>query len=521
MPDSYLCLFLNAHLPYVRHTEQDDFLEEDWFLEAVIETYMPLVDALEGLLREGVPYRLAVSLSPTLCEMLADDLLLSRCRRRIERLHTLAAEEARRHAPDPEVSRVASMYESRFAHLGELFRSWGGDILARFRGLAENGAVELLTTAATHAVLPLLRREESVRAQVRIGVRNHEKHFGRRPGGFWLPECAYGRGVDRFLRAEGIEYSFVDSHGLAYASPKPRYSCFRPVRSEGGVAFFARDPESAREVWSRDEGYSGHPDYREFHRDLGYDADEEYIRSRIFPGGGRRHTGIKYHRITGRVPLGEKLIYDPEAASSRAREHAKDFVRKRLEQAGRLSGAMKESPVIACLYDAELFGHWWFEGVEFLTEVLRLLAQQDGLALTTPSSMLDASGQLQTCEPAASSWGYRGYFETWVNASNDWVLPVVHAAEDSVARIPAADSRIRVQALRELLLLQASDWPFIISCDTHVEYAVRRIREHSEKLEHLAAMVGRNDLDRPGLAEMEARDPIFPELLPEDFWGET
>ncbi len=518
MPRSYVCFLLSAHLPYVRHAEQEDFLEEDWLLEAVAETYLPLIDALETLHRQGVPCRLALSVSPTLCEMFADDLLRARCGRRLERLHQLSADQARMHASHPQLSKITSMYEARFARLKELFRSWDGDIISRLKRLAEEGVVELLTTSATHAVLPLLKRDESVRAQVRVGARNHEKHFGRRPDGFWLPECACGRDVGRFLRAEGFAYSFVDAHGLAYASPKPRYGCYRPVRSEAGVAFFARDPESAREVWSRDEGYPGDPVYREFHRDLGFDADEDYIRSRIFPGGGRRHTGLKYHRITGEVPLGEKRFYDPEAAFKRAREHARDFVRKRLDQINRLSGVMKEPPVIACLYDAELFGHWWFEGVEFLTEVFRLLAGAEATELATPSQVLSAAGELQPCEPASSSWGYGGYFETWLNGSNDWVLPTVHAAEDSFAELGRANPRVAAQALRELLLLQASDWPFIISCNTHVDYAVRRIREHSERLGRLVAMARRGELDPAALAGMEADHPLFPELCPEDFF---
>ena len=520
MRKSYICFLLNAHLPYVRHVEQEDFLEEDWLLESVLETYLPLIDALERLHAEGVAYRFAISVSPTLCEMLADDLLLSRCRRRLERLRELAAHEARAHASDPELSKVTSMYESRFAHLNDLFRSWRGDAISRLGRLAERGAVELLTTSATHAVLPLLKRDESVRAQVRVAARNHEKHFGRRPRGFWLPECAWGPGIDRFLRAEGFTYSFVDSHGLAYGSPRPRYQCFRPVRSRAGIAFLGRDPESTREVWSREEGYPGDPDYREFHRDLGHDADEDYIRRHVFPNGGRRYTGLKYHRITGKVPLHEKRVYDPEAASTKARRHARDFVRKRLEQIRRLSSAMKEPPVIACLYDADLFGHWWFEGVEFLGEVLRLLAESKGVVLATPSEILEEGGELQSCEPASSSWGYGGYFETWLNDSNDWVLPVVHAGEDALARLGPADARIKAQALRELLLLQASDWPFIITCKTHVEYAERRIREHSDKLKRLVSMGGWNEPDPTELARIECEDPVFPELRAEDFFAE-
>ncbi len=367
------------------------------------------------------------------------------------------------------------------------------------------GVLELVTCCATHGFLPLVSTEEARRAQVLAALANHEKHFGQKPRGIWLPECAYAPGLEKYLAGTGLEYFVADTHAVLYGEPRPRYGAHSPVLTPSGVAVFARDPETSRQVWSAEGGYPGDPFYREFYRDLGFDAPHEYLLPHLHRDGARRHLGLKYHRVTGRdVPLRDKQPYDPDRARERAAEHARHFVHERLRQARRLRDSFGDgrAPHVVAPYDAELFGHWWFEGLQFLELVFRELhapGLRGDIELITPGDFLDLGLPLQTQRPAQSSWGAGGYFAVWLNEKTSWMYPHQHAAE---ARMTALARRFRrapdpltrralAQAARELLLLQSSDWAFQISHDTTAAYAARRFRTHLRRFHALA-----DDLDR-------------------------
>ena len=324
----YLCLVLHSHLPYVRHPEHEDFLEEDWLFEGVTETYVPLLRAGERLDAEGVRYRLTIGVTPPLAAMLGDPLLQGRYRRHLDKLRELVAREVRGNPDSTPVGRLARFYSGWLAETSDYVESrWGGNLLDAFRDAQERGSVELITSTATHGFLPLMSSDLARRAQVRVGCEAYRQAFGRDPRGIWLGECAYARGVDRLLAEEGIEYFFLDAHGLHNGDPRPVYGVFAPVRTPGGACAFARDAEAAKQVWSAQEGYPGDPHYREFYRDLGWDADYDYIRPALHADGIRRGVGLKYHRVTGDVPLHRKAFYDPEAANQRAALHAAPFRR--------------------------------------------------------------------------------------------------------------------------------------------------------------------------------------------------
>lgn len=524
----YLSLVLHAHLPFVRHPEHDEFLEEDWLFEAITEVYLPLVALLGRLRGEGARPRLALTVSPTLAEMLADALLRTRYERHLTNLVALAEKELARTRRDaPEFHAAARLYhESLTASLSLWRDTLARDLIAAFGGLQSEGTLELLTCCATHGFLPLVSTEEARRAQVFAAVANHQKHFGARPRGIWLPECAYVPGVEEHLARAGLEYFVADTHALLFGDPRPRYGAHAPVRTPAGVHVFARDPETGRQVWSAKGGYPGDPFYREFYRDLGYDAPLDYLRPHLHRDGARRHLGLKYHRVTGRhVPLGDKQPYDPARADERAREHARHFVWSRREQAQRLQQAFDgRAPYVVAPYDAELFGHWWFEGPRFLEHVFRELhADAHDLALVTPGDFLDLKLPTQTQRPAQSSWGAGGHFAVWLNDQTSWMYPHQHAAEARMTaladRFPhdaaATDELTRralTQAARELLLLQSSDWAFQIAHDTAALYAARRFRAHVRRFNALADELERGRIDERRLADYEARDNLFPEL---------
>jgi 1,4-alpha-glucan branching enzyme len=519
-PAGYLILMLHAHLPFVRHPEHDDFLEEDWLYEAITETYIPLIQMMEGFERDRVPARFCMSLTPPLCEMLADPLLQKRYLDRLDGLLELAKKELKRTRGTPYLA-SAKMYASHFADCQALFARWKGNLVSAFRAFQEKGFVEIATCGATHGFLPLLATETGMRAQIQVAVTNYEKHFGRSPRGIWLPECAYAPGIDRLLSEAGIEYFYLDTHGVAYAEPRPRYGPYRPVATKHGVAAFARDVDSSKQVWSTEEGYPGDYEYREFYRDLGYDADYAYVRGYLHDDGVRRNIGIKYHRITGRVDLSRKEPYDPRRGTEKAAEHAGNFLFNRQNHARWLKETMGGAePVLVAPYDAELFGHWWHEGPQFLDFFMRKAAfDQNDIVLTTPGRFLDANKRLQVVEPCTSSWGDKGYYEVWLNGTNDWVYRHLHAAEARMQELTARfayphplELRALNQAARELLLAQSSDWAFIMTTGTMVQYAEKRTRDHLHRFNTLYEQLIERRLDANWLAETEARDNIFSEI---------
>lgn len=520
MPDlPKLNLVLHAHLPFVRHPEYDAFLEENWLFEAISESYLPLLLMLRRLDKSGIPGKITLTLTPTLCEMLSDHMLLSRYLRRLQGLCELAEKELYRvKTSAPDFFDAALHYHQRFNDLRRYFtEDLGGNLISAFRQYAASGRIEILACAATHAMLPLLENPATVRAQVEEGLKNHEKHFNAQARGFWLPECAFTPEIGRIVAEYGVAYFITDAHAVLHGQPRPKFGVYCPVRDAGGCAVFPRDPESSRQVWSAECGYPGDGLYREFYRDLGWDAPLDYIGNYLVAHDLRHDLGFKYFRVTGQVGLADKQPYTPSAAADRAAEHARHFVESRLAHARLLQEKTGRTPVFTAPYDAELFGHWWYEGPVFIEEIFRNAASA-GLELTTPGSCIDSGVILQPQEVCVSSWGYNGYFENWLNGSNDWIYPLLHRAGREMvelARISAPaelERRTLNQAARELMLAQSSDWAFILSTHTMAEYAHRRVSEHLEHFEALRNMLRRGRINEEYLQKLEERNNLFPEM---------
>ncbi len=514
-----LAIVLHAHLPFVRHPEHERFLEETWLHEAVVECYLPLLLMFEGWGRDRLPARLSLSLSPTLGAMLADPLLKQRCRRHLDALIDLAGAEVVRHHWDAARQKIAQFYHDRLSSLRRAYEERGGDLLGGFGRLQVSGQLDLLTCSATHAVLPLHRSHPgSIRAQIRAACRQHQQWFGAPPRGFWLPECAYAPELDEHLAEAGVRWFVVETHGLLQARPRPRYGVFAPVITPSGLAAFGRDPSCARQVWSRQAGYPGAPDYRDFYRDIGFDLDLEYLRPNLPAGPARSYTGLKYHRIAG--GQSDKALYDRALALQTASAHAAHFLRTRLKRARRLGEIMDQPPVFVAPYDAELLGHWWFEGPEFLDAVARQAqTEAPGLTLLTLENYLARQPAHFVATPNASSWGEGGHLKVWLNEKNAWLYPRLRAAQDRMAALArgagAAEGlagRFLRQAGCELLLAQASDWPFMIETGSSPDYARRRLEEHLARFQLLADRLDSGQLDEALLAGIEATDNLLPGL---------
>ncbi len=514
----YLCLILHAHLPFVRHPEHEHFLEEKWFYEAVTETYIPLINVFERLVEENVPFRLTISVSPTLVSMLTDGLLQERYLNHLYKLIELSDKEAGRTYNSP-FHETALMYQNQFRRTLETYHRYNGNLAGAFKKFQDMNRLELITCAATHGFLPLMaENKNAVRAQIKTAVDLYAKHFGSMPKGLWLPECAYAPGIDWILKEFGLKYFILDTHGLLFASHRPRYGVFAPIFCPSGVAAFGRDVESSKQVWSSNEGYPGDFDYREFYRDIGFDLDFEYIKPYIHPDGIRVHTGIKYYRITGRS--NHKEPYIPSNAREKAAIHAGNFMFNRQLQVEYLSGLMDRPPVVVAPYDAELFGHWWYEGpmwLEFLMKKLHY--DQKSILTVTPGDYLLRHNYNQVAVPCASTWGHKGYNEMWLGKNNDWIYRHLHMASDRMVWMSerychagGVQRRALNQAARELMLAQSSDWAFIMSTGTMTDYAVRRTKTHLINFLRLYEEICLDRIDEGWLNYLESKNNIFPDV---------
>ena len=529
---------LHSHLPYARQAGMWPHGEE-WVHEAIAETYIPLWSALHDLADEGVDYKVTVSITPILAEQLSDPLI-------IEHFITYAEERAAWAAAD--ISRFADAGEDELKALAVHFHHWysrnltefrdrfNKDLLGSLKVLQDRGHVEISTSAATHGYLPLLSRDSSIYGQIQTGVSSYQRHFGRRPKAIWLPECAYrpayldetnGKevrrpGLESFLAAQGIRVFFTETHTVeggqpvgkaageamgVYGSISRRYVVNTQAKEQvepgttyrsywvgdapGEVAVLGRNNRTGQQVWSGAFGYPGDAWYREFHRKDGV-------------------SGMQYWRIGGPdVDLGRKPTYVPERAQERVRDHARHFVGLVDELIRNYHDATGEYGIIASNYDTELFGHWWFEGVDWLKEVLRGIAELDSVDLTTASGFVDAHSPEDVMSLPESSWGMGGNHFTWMNVDTEWMWTPIHAAESRmealVEQYPDAGGDmldVLNQAARELLLLESSDWPFLVTTGQAKEYATQRFTEHVDRFNSLADIAERGGELAPDEREM-------------------
>jgi 1,4-alpha-glucan branching enzyme len=521
MPLGHLALVLHAHLPFVRHPEHARHLEERWLYEALIECYLPLLDAFDRLASDGVPFALTMSMTPPLVAMLKDDLLRERFENHLDRIEELAEHEMKRVFGDAQFAPVATFYRDEIRRVRAVWQRHDRDVVAGFVKHWDAGNLEILTCSATHCYLPgMIPAREGIAPQLDLGVSGFEKLVGRRPTGMWLPECAYHPSFDAEIARAGIRFTIVDTHGIQLARPRPPFGVHAPIISPNGVAFFGRDAESSKQVWSRDEGYPGDVFYRDFYRDIGFDLPESELHGEVGGDGARLMTGLKYYRITGETV--HKEPYQPGVARQKAKGHARDFVFNRVLQMKHLAKTVP-NPIVIAPYDAELYGHWWFEGPMFLEELFRALPLTEGdVEAVTLRRYLEKFPVQTEAVPAASSWGAGGYGEVWVGPEAAWSWRHVHHATRYVAWLvnsfrgsDGIRGRALDQTIRELLLLQSSDWNFIVKTGTSTKYAERRIRAHVHRLRHLGHLVETGKIEGNDLTWLEdvcSRDNFFAKL---------
>lgn len=565
----YVTFTLHSHLPYVvNHGTWPHGLE--WLHEAAAETYLPLLRVFGELEQQGLALKANVNLSPILLEQLSHPVFKDEfpkyLLRKIQAAHQDADEFTL--AGDRDMAEVAQFWRRFYEHALRQFDELRSDIIGGFQHFYDSGAIEIITCGATHGYFPLLGTDASIRAQVQTGVETHERYFGRKPRGIWLPECGYrpagpwqfpvslnglgspyGRqpfyreGVEQILAENGIEFFFVDTHlvdsstrftpyelmagnvpiALEIPPDHPEKSFYRPYYAESPdpearVAFFTRDPRTGVQVWSGDQGYPGDANYLEFHK-------------KRWPGGNR------YWRTTGsKVDLGLKQPYDPAIALARTREHAKHFVRITTEALQQFGNNGAGAPILTAPFDAELFGHWWFEGPEWLKNVaLEYAKPESQLKLISCSEYLDQFPPAGSLALPEGSWGAESNNSVWLNPDNEWTWTHIYPAELAVRQMAdsglwrghAIATRLAKQMCRELMLLESSDWQFLITTKAARDYAEKRFNTHLDQFRCLLDTWRRFEATHripaeklQELEEIEVRDSIFPEIDPE-LWSTT
>lgn len=546
---------LHSHLPYARLAGRWPHGEE-WLHEAATETYIPLLQTLYDLKNDGVPFRLTLGLTPILAEQLADADVLDHLDQYLDDRIAAAQRDMvyfkEAGTEDKHLCHLAEWYLHLFERIKHDFDiRFNRDIIGSFRQLQDEGYIEITTCAATHGYLPLLGRDSSIQGQLKTGAQSYRRLFGREPRGIWLPECAYRPayyaeegelrpGLEYWLAREGLQVFFSETHTITGGQPvgvaagdvvgpygdiKRRYlipaSSTVPERSattyqpyyvsdttsgmsaeqHSGVAVIGRNNRTGQQVWSADWGYPGDFDYREFHKKAGT-------------------SGLQYWRVTGaKTDLAYKDYYHPDWAAYKVDQHAEhfahlvgDLIRNHHTETG-------EYGLIASNYDTELFGHWWFEGVTWIGKVLRHLAQNEDVEMTTASTFIAEHPPTEVLHIPESSWGAGGTHFVWDNAETHWMWEPIHEAEVRMETLagrypdPTADEDMVLnQAARELLLLQSSDWPFLVTTGQAREYAIQRFSQHIERFNALARSIEKGTPDTERAAHFWELDKVFPDI---------
>jgi 1,4-alpha-glucan branching enzyme len=565
---AYLTFTLHAHLPYVvNHGTWPHGLE--WLHEAAAETYLPLLRVLHRLEQDGIALKANVSITPILLEQLAHPVFRTEFPKYLERKITAAIEDEAyfNQNGEPHLAETARYWNRFFQEKLEHFQQLGGDILGGYRRAAEAGLIDIITSGATHGYFPLLGTDESINAQIQTAVATHQCHVGQRPRGIWLPECAYRpaglwsypvvphgsskpwppierKGVEEFLTQAQIKFFFVDTHlveesvmftpyelraggpvgvgaSLAVETETARRSLYHAYYVEGPqahdqpVAIFPRDPRTGLQVWSGDAGYPGDPNYLDFHK-------------KRFPGGHR------YWQVTGtRIDIAFKTPYHPQKAAALTKSHAEHFVSLVVDS---LKAARSDAlpPILTSPFDAELFGHWWFEGPLWLEHVARAMARAEiPVALTSCGEYLSRYKPDSFLSLAEGSWGKNGTDEVWLSADTRWTWEYLYPAEIAVREAASSahwknspqGQRILKQLCRELLLLESSDWQFLITTEAARGYAESRFNEHLRSFQTIEKMWERHcagevlsEEDETALKSIEVQDSVFPQVDP-GFWA--
>ena len=530
---------LHGHLPYLSHADHH-------LHEFTSNTLIPLLQALYRLQDENVPYALTISLSPLLIEQLNDlsasvafnsfldeQISISRQDYEFFQHNRLAIRDQEHEVNDHHLAYLAERHAARFESIKTDFNErFNRDIVGAFRQLQEANLIEMIASPISHAYLPLLKHDSSIARQVRMAVSHYQRIFDRRPTGMWLPELGYRPGLETLLADEGIKVFPCESHLLTGGPPvgmaagedrgpnsavKRRFALAQrqiaPVRNTTTmqpywadknkcIATIARDNRSTMQVWGEAMGYPGDVDYREAQRRSG-------------------SSGLPYWRITGHdIGPDDKDDYHPEWGRYKVEQHAEHFAHLIGDMIRGYYAEAGQPGLIAPMFDMQLFGHWWFEGVDWLEQTCRHLANTPQIELNTMSQFVTAHPPTDSVELLEGSWGHGGNHFLVDNPETHWLWQRVQGAEDRIQQIftkTLSENQLNIfnQAVRQLLLLQSSNWATMIASGQTDTYMIQQFNVHYERFVQLInTLDAGSTIEEPVKSHPEAmnRFSIFPEI---------
>jgi len=511
-----ISLVLEAHLPYVREYKKDTDLsisgEEGRFFDYISETLIPLLEVLNRLDNDHVPFKLAMVLSPVLCHLLCDEHLQKKYLSFLDKQIEFGKKEMERTSKQSDLNRLAQNYcEIITAKKTAYTEKYEKNLLKTFDFYRRKGKLEILATCATHAFIPFINHNaESLQAQMEIPVSVYRKHFAGNPQGFWLPELGWTESIEQYFKAYNYSYAIVETHGLLFGKPSPQKGCFYPAKTPNGTVILARDLYAIREI----EKMAADEVYRNNDHDAGYDLPSESVKPFTGSEGERHRTGYDYYARTN-------MVYDPKAAGDLVNEHAKLFIEKTAARLEEASKHMKEAPISLYTQRCAFFGCTWHEGPDFIEALFRNAAQRSDLKTVCPSEYIYAqdTSSFQVTAPEFSSNGENGYAETWLDVSNDWIYRHLYKSMDRMTelaeRFPddtGLKERALNQAAREILLAQSSDWPSLLYKQDSTEFARNRAENSLRNFTTIYEALGSNYISTEWLTNLERRHNLFPNI---------
>lgn len=470
-------IYLHSHLPYSLGKGRWPFGEE-WLFEISESTYLPILKSLYELKKENVNFKLNIGITPVLMDQLKSDYFKEKFIEYLNIKEIRGKEDYTKYKSEKAVLNLIDYYLNEINEKKELFKNINYDIVEAFNEFKKENFVEIGTSSITHSYLPLLKYDESRILQIKNGIKVYKNYISEDPEIFWLPECGYKPGIEKILKENKIKYFILNYHslieededifrygkGFIKIQTKNKFSSLFLYEIYPEIYVLLRNPETSEIVWSRDYGYPGDGDYREFHKKS-------------------ENSGFQYWRITDkRVSLGEKDYYNYERAFEKAKIHAQNF-KERIEKIFiDFNNNYNMNGLIVAAFDTELFGHWWYEGVSFLKEFLKLSSESE-IYETTLSKNIEESVPIKKGKFIESSWGLGGFHYTWYNSETMWMWEKIHEAEDTFFKKSKLikDKNLKNSILKEKFLLESSDFPFLVTTSTAKEYAIKRFNEHYEK----------------------------------------